>query len=148
MMVITVTDVVARRGFHEHVKGSYEYVALLFVFIIFFGLAHAQRQDAHITIGVLYGRLSPKARRIVEAVTLSICFVLFAALTWYTGKSALFNAQLGDTVLGSIQVITGPSRFGVPVGCGLFALRFLVQIVRLLRYGELFEEAVVREAEV
>lgn len=145
MMMITLADVVARRGFHYHVKGSYEYVYLLFVYIVFFGLAYAQRQDAHITIGVVYDRLPRKARRYVEGVTLGISFVLFAALTWFTATSAWFNFLIGDTVLGAIQVITWPSRFGVPVGLGLLALRLLVQIVRLVRRGELFEEAVVRE---
>lgn len=145
MMLITLADVVARRGFRYHVKGSYEYVALLFVYIVFFGLAYAQRQDAHITIGVVYNRLPRKARRYVEGLTLGISFILFATLTWYTATSAWLNFILGDTVLGAIQVVTAPARVGVPVGLGLLALRLLVQIVRLVRRGELFEEVVVRE---
>jgi TRAP-type C4-dicarboxylate transport system permease small subunit len=145
MMTITVADVVARRIFHGHVKGSYEYVSLLFVYLIFFGLAIAQRQDAHITFGILYDRLSRKARIPVEGVILALSFVLFSALTWYTAKSAWVNYLMGDTMLGSIQVVTWPSRVGVPVGCGMLALRLLTQIVRLLRTGELYEEAVGRK---
>ena len=145
MMVITVADVLARRVFHGHVKGSYEYVALMFVCLIFFGLAYAQRQDAHITIGILYDRLPRKARLPIEGVILAISFILFSALTWYTAKSAWFNYLMGDTMLGSIQVETWPSRACVPVGCGIFALRVLAQFVRLVRKGELYEEAVVGE---
>ena len=145
MMVITVADVVARRFFHYHVKGSYEYVALLFVYLIYFGLAYAQRHDAHITIGILYDRLPRKARLPIEGLLLAISFILFSALTWYTAKSAWFNYLMGDTMLGSIQVETWPSRACVPVGCGVFALRVLVQFVRLVRKGELYEEAVVGE---
>lgn len=144
MMVITVADVVARRFFHGHVKGSYEYVSLLFVYLIFFGLAIAQRRDAHITLGILYDRLPRKVRLPIEGVTLALSFILFSALTWYTAKSAWFNFLMGDTLLGSIQIVTWPSRVGVPVGCGMLALRLLVQIVRLVRRGELYEEAVVR----
>ncbi len=144
MMVITVADVVARRLFHGHVKGSYEYVSLLFVYLIFFGLAIAQRRDAHITFGFLYDRLPRKARLPIEGVILTISFILFSVLTWYTAKSAWVNFLMGDTMLGSIQVVTWPSRVGVPVGCGMLALRLLVQIVRLVRRGELYEEAVVR----
>jgi len=145
MMVITVADVIARRGFHEHVKGSYEYVALLFVYLIFFGLAYAQRQDGHISIGILYDRLPLKFRRMIEGVTLTISFILFSLLTWYTAKSAWVNFLLGDTMLGAIQVKTWPSRVGVPVGCGMFALRVFVQLVRLMRTGELYEETDARE---
>lgn len=143
-MVITVADVVARYAFRRHIAGSYEYVALLFVYLIFFGLAYAQRQDAHITFGILYDRLPRKARLFTEGVVLVISFILFSALTWYTAKSAWVNYLLGDTMLGAVQVVTWPSRVGVPVGCGVLALRLLVQIVRLVRRGELYEEAVVR----
>lgn len=143
MMVITVTDVVARYVFRKHIAGSYEYVALLFVYLIFFGLAYAQRQDAHITIGVLYERLPRRARLVSQAVVLVASFILFSALTWYTAKSAWVNYLLGDTMLGAIQVVTWPSRIAIPVGCGALALRLLVQIVRLAKRGELYEEAAV-----
>lgn len=148
MMVITTADVVMRRVFEVHVKGSYVFVALLFVFVIFFGLAYAQRQDAHISIGVVYDRLPRKARRPIEGVALVISLVLFCLVTWYSAQSAWFNFLAGDTLLGAIPVVTWPSRFAVPVGAGLLSLRFLVQIIRLARRGELFEEAVIRgEAE-
>ena len=145
MMVITTTDVVARRVFGEHVKGSYEFVSLLFVYVIFFGLAYAQRQDGHITIGIVYDRLSRKARRPIEGVTLVICLVLFSLITWYSARTAWFNLLAGDTILGAMPVLTWPFRFGVPVGAGLLSLRLLTQIVRLVRRGELFEERVRRE---
>lgn len=145
MMVITVVDVIMRRGFHEHLKGSYEFVMLLFVFVIYFGLSYAQRQDKQITIPLLYGRLSPRGRYIVEGAILVICLVMFGTLTWYTAQSAWFNFQVGDTLLGAIQVITWPSRFAVPVGTGMICLRLLVQIGRLVRRRELYEEAVRTE---
>jgi TRAP-type C4-dicarboxylate transport system permease small subunit len=131
MMVITVADVLVRRVFHGHV--------------IYFGLAYAQRRDAHITIGIVYDRLPRKAQLPIEGVLLSISFILFSALTWYTAKSAWFNYQMGDTMLGAIQVKTWPSRLGVPVGCGIFALRFLAQLIGLVKRGELYEEAVIGE---
>lgn len=145
MMVITVVDVIMRRGFHEHLKGSYEYVTLLFVFVIYFGLAYAQRRDKQISIPLLYGRLSQRGRYIVEGATLVICLVMFGTLTWYTTQSAWFNFLAGDTLLGAIQVLTWPSRFAVPVGTGMICLRLLVQIGRLVRRRELFEEAVRTE---
>lgn len=144
MMLITVADVVARRVFHGHVKGSYEYVSLLFVYLIFFGLAIAQRRDAHITFGIVYDRLPRRARIPVEGGILVLSFVLFSVLTWYTAKSAWVNYLMGDTMLGSIQVVTWPSRLGVPLGCGMLAFRLLTQIIQLLWSGILFEEAAKR----
>lgn len=145
MMIITIADVVARRGFSEHVKGSYEYVALLFVYLIFFGLAFAQRTDSHITIGVLYNRLPRIGRLRTQAVTCIIGFGLFATLTFFSAESAFFAYKIHDTLLGAIQVITWPSRIGVPVGIGLLALRFLAQLIGIIKRGELLEEAAAKE---
>lgn len=145
MMVITIADVVARRGFSQHVKGSYEYVSLLFVYLIFFGLAFAQRTDAHITIGILYNRLPRIGRLRTQAVTCIIAFGFLATLTFFSAESAFFAYKIGDTLLGAIQVITWPSRVGVPVGIGLLALRFLAQLIGIIRRGELLEEVAAKE---
>jgi TRAP-type C4-dicarboxylate transport system permease small subunit len=145
MMIITIADVVARRGFNYHVKGSYEYVSLLFVYLIFFGLAFAQRTDAHITIGVLYNRLPRIGRLRTQAVTCIIAFGFLAALTYFSAESAFFAYKIQDTLLGAIQVITWPSRVGVPVGIGLLALRFLAQLIGIIRRGELLEETAAKE---
>jgi TRAP-type C4-dicarboxylate transport system permease small subunit len=145
MMIITIADVVARRGFSQHVKGSYEYVALLFVYLIFFGLAYAQRTDAHITIGVLYMRLPRVARLRTQAVICIIGFGIFGTLTYFGAESALFAQKIGDTLLGAIQVITWPSRVGVPIGFGVLALRFLAQLIGIIRRGELLEETAAGE---
>lgn len=145
MMVITTIDVIMRRGFHAHLKGSYEFVMLAFVFVIFFGLAYSQRQDKHIIIPILYERLSQRARHIVEGAVLVICLVLFVTITWVSAQSAWFNFQAGDTILGAIPVLTWPSRVVIPIGSGLLSLRFLVQLVRLIRRGQLYEEAVAAE---
>ncbi len=146
MMLITTLEVVARAAFSKSVPGSYEYVSLLFVYLIYLGLAFSQRRDAHITIGIVYDRLPRKARQLIQGTFLLVAFVFFAALTWTSGVSAWSNYVLGDTVLGVIQVTTWWARAGVPVGCAMLALRFLTQFLRLATSGELYEEKAAREA--
>jgi TRAP-type C4-dicarboxylate transport system permease small subunit len=145
MMLITTIEVITRAAFYKSVPGSYEYVSLLFVYLIYLGLAFSQRRDAHITIGIVYDHLPRKARQIVQGVFLLVAFVFFVALTWTSGVSAWSNYVLGDTVLGAIEVTTWWARAGVSVGCALFSLRFLTQLCCLVASGELYEEAVARE---
>ena len=78
MMTITTLEVVVRGVFYTSVPGSYEYVSLLFVYLIFLGLAFSQRRDAHIAIGIVYDRLPRKTRQIVQGVFLWVAFVFFA----------------------------------------------------------------------
>lgn len=145
MMSITTLEVIARAAFYKSVPGSYEYVSLLFVYLIYLGLAFSQRRDAHITIGIVYDHLPRKARQIVQGTYLLVAFVFFAALTWTSAVSAWSNYSLGDTVLGAIEVTTWWARAGVPVGCALFSLRFLTQLCCLVTSGELYEETAARE---
>ncbi len=146
MMVITTAEVIARGAFYKSVPGSYEYVSLLFVYLIYLGLAFAQRRDAHITISLVYDKLPRKSRQIIQGTFLLIALLFFAALTWTSGVSAWSNYALGDTVLGTIEIQTWWARAGVPVGCALLALRFLTQFLRLVTRGELYEEDAARIA--
>ena len=146
MMVITTVEVIGRSIFYASVPGSYEYVSLLFVYLIYLGLAYSQRRDAHITISLVYDHLPRKARQIVQGVFLVIAMVFFAGLTVTSSDSTWSNYVLGDTVLGTIEIQTWWARAGVPVGCGLLALRFLTQFLRLATTGELYEEVAARQA--
>ena len=145
MMLITTLEVIARAAFYKSVPGSYEYVSLLFVYLIYLGLAFSQRRDAHITIGIVYDRLPRKARQIVQGVFLAVAFIFFAAITWTSAVSTWSNYVLGDTVLGVIEVQTWWARAAVPVGCALFSLRFLTQLCCLVTSGELYEETAARK---
>ncbi|QUJ78238.1 TRAP transporter small permease [Sulfitobacter albidus] len=141
MMSITVLEVVARALFKISVPGSYEYVSLMFVYLIYLGLAYSQRRDAHITVGILYDAIPRSARKVIQAVYLLIAFMFFAALTWTSAASAWSAYVMGDTVLGIIEVKTWWARAGIPVGLALFSLRFLVQLITLFARDLLLEEA-------
>ena len=145
MMLITTLEVITRAAFYKSVPGSYEYVSLLFVYLIFLGLAFSQRRDAHISIGIVYDQLPRKGQQIIQCIFLLVAFVFFAAITWTSAVSTWNNYVLGDTVLGAIEVKTWWARAGVPVGCALFSLRFLTQLCRLITTGELYEETAERE---
>ena len=145
MMTITTVEVIARGAFYTSVPGSYEYVSLLFVYLIFLGLAFSQRRDAHIAIGIVYDRLPRKTRQIVQGIFLFVAFVFFAAITWTSAVSTWNNYVMGDTMLGAIEIHTWWARAGVPAGCALFSLRFLTQLCCLVTSGELYEETAARD---
>ena len=75
MMLITTLEVIARGAFTISVPGSYEYVSLLFVYLIYLGLAFSQRRDAHITIGLVYDKLPRKARQNIQGTFLLVALV-------------------------------------------------------------------------
>lgn len=145
MMTITVLEVLARSLFKVSVPGSYEYVSLMFVYLIYLGLGFSQRRDAHITVGILYDHIPRSAQKVVQVIYLLVACLFFAALTWTSAVSAWNAYAMGDTVLGIIEVKTWWARAGIPVGLGLFSLRFLIQLINLIAHDVLLEEAAVGE---
>jgi len=133
MMLLTTASVVMRRVFNSPIRGDYEYITLLFVFTVFFGLAYAQSRHQHIRIAVVHDWLSPRQRRYVDIVVLTISLGLFLILTWRSAIQTAWALEKGDTILGAIQVKTWPPRLAVAVGAGLLCLRIFVQLVRRVR---------------
>lgn len=145
MMTITVLEVLARALFSRSLPGAYEYVSLMFVYLIYLGLGYSQRHDAHITVGILYDHMPRSVRKTIEGVYLLAAFLFFSMLTWTSAESAWTNYLMGDTVLGIIEVKTWWARAGIPIGLALFALRFLTQLVHLITKNELFEDSGVND---
>ena len=140
MMVITVADVLVRYLTPTNVPGSYEYVSLLFVLVIFLGLAYAQRENSHIAIDALYSKLPRQYRKLLQLFQLGTFLIFSATLTWYTAAITWDNYVLGDTILGAISVVTWPSRLTISIGFLVLAFRFLIQLLNLIVLDKLIEE--------
>lgn len=140
MMLITVADVIVRNFTPFSVPGSYAFVSLAFVFVIYLGLSVAQRENSHIAIDALYNNLGRGPRKILQIVQLSVFGAFFGALTWYSAVTAWENYQLNDTILGAIQVVTWPARIMIPVGFLFLTLRMAVQLYGLLAHDKLIED--------
>ncbi len=145
MMTITVLEVAARGLFSASLPGAYEYVSLMFVYLIYLGLGYSQRRDAHITVGILYDSFPRSARKVVEGIYLLAACLFFGVLTWTSAESAWSNYVMGDTILGIVEVKTWWARAGIPIGLALFSLRFLTQLIHLITKNELLEETAINE---
>lgn len=148
MMAITVADVLVRFLTSYSVPGSYAFVSLAFVPVIFLGLAAAQRDDQHIVVDALYNKLGRGPKKLLQVAQLAVLLLFFAGLTWYTGLSAWQNFVRNDTILGAIQVPTWPARAMIPLGFLFLTLRLLVQLVALLGRDELIEEGVAKTQDI
>jgi len=133
MMLLSAASVLMRWVFNSPIRGDYEFISLLFVFTVFFGLAYAQSRHQHISIGFVHDRLPERLRRYVDIVVLAISLGLLLIVTWQAAISTAWALKMGDTILGAIQVKTWPPRLAVAVGTGLLCLRIFVQLVRLVR---------------
>ncbi|MFC1931597.1 TRAP transporter small permease [Chloroflexota bacterium] len=115
--------------------GVYEGVQLMLVAIIYLGLSRSQAYKTHITVEALVNQFPVKWRSRIEMASLFLCLATFVAITYVTGRAALFALVTNDTSMGLIRFPLWPSKAFVPLGSALICVRFMTQIVDLLSHN-------------
>ena len=140
MMVISTVDVVLRKFFSIPIPGSYEFVSLIFVVVVFWSLAKIQRENGHIKLSTLYNQLPRRGKIYILGIILFLSGGIFVLATLSTGRDVIWAVRSGDVIMGLINVVTWPSRLAIAIGTGFLSWRLIVQFVRLIRKGELPDE--------
>ena len=140
MMVISTADVFLRRIFSAPIPGSYEYVSLLFVAVVFWSLAKIQRENGHVKLSTLYNKLPRRGKLYILGMILFLSGGIFVLATLSTGRDMIWAIRTGDVLMGLITVLTWPSRLAIAIGTGFLSWRLIDQFVQLIRKGELPEE--------
>ena len=140
MMVISTVDVVLRKLFSVPIPGSYEFVSLTFVVVVFWSLAQIQRENGHVNLNSLYNKLPRRGKLYILGVTLFLSGVIFILATLSTGRDVIWAFRAGDVIMGLINVVTWPSRLAIAIGTGFLSWRLIAQFVQLIRKGELPDE--------
>ena len=131
MMVHVTADVVGKFVFRAPVPVTLEMVSNYYmVAAVFLPFAAVERLGGNIHVDLVYGRLPRAAKRVLDI----IAHALFAALLWLivtaTWDVALKKYAVGEFIMGSYSIAIWPSRFLVPVGCGLALALVLVKLGR------------------
>lgn len=125
-------QVVLRYGFNTGFPWSEEAFTLATITAMLFAGSRAVREDRHVRVELVFLVLSPRAGRAVRllahAATLLLCAyyvyggLLYVQFTWDIG-SVSSESETPDWIVFSL----------VPLTMGLFVLRYVICIVRLLR---------------
>ena len=132
MMGYTVAGVATRYA-GTPIKGFTEYVTLIFVLAIMFAVSYAQRRWEHLSLGIVFDRMSREHKRTVLLVLLSLGIFICVQLTWSGLTKKNWAYQTGDELLGAVAVTTWWSRMGIPIGISMACVRLVVQLVQVVR---------------
>lgn len=97
MVLITVTDVIARRVFSAPITGAIELVLLLFMIVSFLMLAYCATQDGHIVVTLLTGRFPKRVRAINAAIMHIITIGVLGVASWQLWLQAMRMQRMGQT---------------------------------------------------
>lgn len=134
MMLHITADVLMRYFFSAPLLNTVEIVSTYYIVaIVFFPLALVERMNAHIVVELLTQHLSRRVQELLIAFVALASAVYFAAFTFRTWSDAFGKYEAGEVMLGTSAITVWPTRFYLPIGCGLITLYLVYKAVRLFR---------------
>ena len=129
MMVLTVSDVLARKFFNSPIPGSVELIELMMIITGFFALAWCAVSKAHITVDVFVERMPHTLRNFVNGfiylLSMGICIILAV-------QSIQESKVVRDihSITPTLKIPLFPFFYILTIGFSVFALVIMVFMVR------------------
>lgn len=134
MMLHVNIDVLGRYLFNAPLPMTTEVVSAYYmVAVVFLPLAAIEWRDGHISVEIITQFIGDRPQQLLLAATGLCAAAYFAAIAWRTWLVAVQKFEIGEFITGVAVLSIWPTRFLVPVGCGLIVLVLLVKTVRRLR---------------
>ena len=134
LLALTVIDIAGRYFFNEPLPGTVEVTAAVLVVIVFLGLAHSEDLGEHISVELLYVRVGPRMKKVMNQGARLFSVVVLALLTRQLIEFAFRQRDSG----AETPVLQWPLWIFIVIaafGSALYALAVLNKIV-LTALGE------------
>ncbi|MGR3781167.1 MAG: TRAP transporter small permease subunit [Albimonas sp.] len=131
MMLMVTLDVAGKYLFTAPVPVTLEMVSNYYmVAVVFLPLAAVELSGGHIHVELIHARLPRVGRRILDIAAHALACLFFGMLAVYGWEVAVKKFEVGEFLMGQYSLIIWPSRFLVPLGCGLIAVLLVLKTVR------------------
>ncbi len=127
--VLIVIDVGGRFLFDKPLPATWEISEVAMPWIVFFPFAFTLMIDAHVKVSLLKDRVSPTAKWIFNIFTNTLSFVFLAMITYFAWRRFWQSFMMNEEILAAIWVPWWVGKFAMPIGLGIFALRYLLQLL-------------------
>ncbi|NQV59069.1 MAG: TRAP transporter small permease [Alphaproteobacteria bacterium] len=137
MMLQVSADVLLKYAISYPIPGTLETVSSYYmVALVFLPLGNVTKHHEHITVELFTQGLGPRALAWVNALAELLASVYVVMLTWRGAEEAAHMTVIREsweTALWDMQV--WPSRWFVPVGCGLMFIYLVIHFIDDVSFG-------------
>lgn len=125
-------DITVRYLFNIPNFWAYDMTIMLYGSYAILGAAYCHYTNGHVRMDLLYGRLSPRGRAIMDIICyIFLFFPLFIVLIWKCGDHAWWALVNGERSSASAwRPLIGPFKMVIVFGLVLFFLQGLVDFLR------------------
>ena len=132
MMLHINLDVAMRYIFSAPFANTIEIVSTYYIVaIVFLPFALVEWTNANIVVELLAQHLPRRLAELLIAAMGIVSAAYFACLTWTSWHDAVGKYEVGEVALGNSQITVWPTRFYLPLGCGLLVIVLLYKSWRL-----------------
>lgn len=126
-------EVVARYIFDAPTIWAHETMVSFCAIWYMIGGAYVLRYRGHVSVDVVYNRLSSGSRRVLDLIGLSLFFVYAGVMLWTGAEVAWKSIKVLETSGSPWNPPVWPIRLAIPVGALLILLAGLAQFIRVLK---------------
>ena len=131
-MMIFTTYAVISRNLGTPVVGDVEIMQLGMVVLIMFALAYSQKEEAHISIGLLVDRFPEKIQQIADVISYFFTFIICLIIGWVSFNKGLNSMEGNVRTTDLLGIPHVPFRFIIAIGFAMWGLEALVRSIRSL----------------
>jgi len=139
LALIGTAEVIARYVFNRPIIWSWDVgVQIMAVFVVLGG-GWALLKEWHVRVDVLWGRLPPRKKVMVDLIIFPLFLFGIGVLLWQSASAALVSVQVGELYSSYFQPPIYPLKIIVVLGFFLLLLQGIVKFIRdllLLTQGE------------
>ena len=136
IVLLTDFEVLMRFAFNQGQSWVTEVINNLMVYITFLGTAWVLKQDGHVSVDVIYAKLSPNGRLILDLIVSLACTIACLIMTWYSGFTAIDSFIRNIRELTTVQAPRAVIIGIMPIGYFLLSIQFMRNFITYLgRWG-------------
>jgi len=146
MTVLVVVDVIMRYIFNNPVPGGTESTELLLDHIVLVGMAYGLIVGTHVRVTIIFGRLPPLSRRVINILDCVLGIAFFGILTYTAWQFFWDSLIIQEIMMATVKLPYWAGKIAFPIGFLLFAMQFFVLLLRFvgpqgMKYSMITEEA-------
>lgn len=132
MMAVIGAELLMRNILHYSWEGTDETSSYLVVAVTFFSLATCQANGGYHELEIVKGRLSPRARALLDATLHGVCLLCALALLWYFSRLVIKSWNSGETSATALRIPFWIPQLTMPLGMAAFCVSLAKSIAHEL----------------
>jgi TRAP-type mannitol/chloroaromatic compound transport system permease small subunit len=130
MMAVGTYEVAARYFFNSPTSWAWEINDHLLCLFLSMAGGYTLLLSRHVSVDIIYGRLSPRTKAILDLVTWPIFFLVCIVVIWQGSLEAWDSTLKREYIISSFRSPAYPDRWMIPVGTFLLLLQGIARYLR------------------